>query len=76
MQVAVVFYQGVFGAALYTKAALRKAAVGLEHEFRIRADPFGIMAPPTAQGATFEEQSGPNPRAIVNGIVLDVEESA
>ena len=75
MYMVVIFCQGVLGAALHTKATLWKAAIGLEHELRFRADPFRIVAPPAAQGAAFEEQGGPDPGTIMNGIMFDVEES-
>jgi hypothetical protein len=48
-------------------------APGLVEQFGTARDAFGIMAPDTGQGATFEENSGADSRTVVQGIAMDIE---
>jgi hypothetical protein len=52
------------------------ALPGSEKQLRVGGDGLGVMAPEAVEGATLEEDSGADTRAIVDRKVLDVEDGA
>jgi hypothetical protein len=52
------------------------ALVGVEGELRLMMDRFRVMTPFAAEGASFEEDSGADPRAIMEGKSLYVDNNS
>ena len=51
-------------------------AFGDDRQHRSKGPAFGVVAPGAAQGAPFEKDSGADPRTVVNGEALDVEDDS
>jgi len=60
------------GAGLFALAT-GQTAVLEDNDFRLRGQPFRIMAPPAAERASLEEHGSAYPRSILNRVLLDVE---
>jgi hypothetical protein len=65
----------VMRAGFNARAAMNAAIIAQQH-FHARRLTFGIVTPPTAQRAAFEEDRGAEAGTVVDGIVLDVKNQA
>ena len=68
-------FQRFFFAGFYATLAANALALFVEY-LAMRTPTFWVVAPDTAQRATFHEEGRPYARTIIDGISLDVEEDA